>query len=163
MSIRFQCVACDRIRGMGKMIGGAALLAMALIAWAQTPEKFDAKFHARLAPVGIDASMRAAVTGAGSVSAVLAGNQLSITGTFDGLQGPATMAHVHQGVATGVRGPAIGDLNVTRAPGGSITGTLTLSAEQVESLRKGKLYVQIHSEKAPDGNLWGWLLRQEGR
>jgi hypothetical protein len=94
---------------------------------------------------------------------VLAGNQLSITGTFDGLQGPATMAHVHQSVATGVRGPAIGDLNVTRAPSGSITGTLTLSAEQVESLRKGKLYVQIHSEKAPDGNLWGWMLRQEGR
>ncbi len=145
------------------MFGGAVLLALALIAWAQTPEKFDAKFHARLAPVAIDASMRAAVTGSGSVSAVLAGNQLAINGSFDGMQGPATMAHIHQGVATGVRGPAIGDLNITHASAGSITGRLTLTAEQVESLRKGKLYVQIHSEKAPDGNLWGWLLRQEGR
>lgn len=145
------------------MFGGAVLLALALIAWAQTPEKFDAKFHTRLAPVGIDASMRAAVTGSGSVSAVLTGHQLSITGTFDGMQGPATMAHVHQGVATGVRGPAIGDLSVTHAPGGSITGTLTLTAEQEEGLRKGKLYVQINSEKASEGNLWGWLLRQEGR
>ncbi len=145
------------------MFGGAVLLALALIAWAQTPEKFDAKFHARLAPVAIDASMRAAVTGSGSVSAVLAGNQLAINGSFDGMQGPATMAHIHQGVATGVRGQAIGDLNITHASAGSITGRLTLTAEQVESLRKGKLYVQIHSEKAPDGNLWGWLLRQEGR
>ena len=34
-----------------------------------------------------------------------------------------------------------------------------LTAEQVESLRKGKLYIQIDSEKASDGNLWGWLLR----
>ena len=141
------------------MFGGAVLLAVALIAWAQTAEKF----RTRLSPVGIDASMRAAVTGSGSVSAVLAGNQLSITGSFDGMQGPATTAHIHQGVATGVRGPAIGDLNITHAPGGSITGTLTLTAEQVEGLRKGKLYVQIQSEKTAEGNLWGWLLRQEGR
>ena len=144
---------------MGKMFGGVVCLALALITWGQTAEKF----HARLSPVGIDASMRAAVTGSGSVLAVLAGNQLSITGTFDGMQSPATTARVHLGVATGVRGPAIADLNVTRAPGGSITGTLTLTVEQVESLRKGKLYIQVHSEKAPDGNLWGWLLRQEGR
>jgi hypothetical protein len=27
----------------------------------------------------------------------------------------------------------------------------------VEGLRKGKFYIQIHSEKAPDGILWGWL------
>ncbi len=75
------------------------------------------------------------------------------------MQSPATLAQVHQGVATGVRGPAIGDLTVSPAPGGSITGTLNLTAEQVESLRKGKLYIQIDSEKASDGNLWGWLLR----
>jgi CHRD domain len=141
------------------MFGGVVLLALAPLAWAQTGEKY----HTRLAPVGIDASMRAAVTGSGSVSAVLTGNQLSITGAFDGMQGPATMARIHQGLATGVRGPAMGDLKVSHSSGGSITGTLTLTAEQMESLRKGKLYVQIDSEKAPDGNLWGWLLRQEGR
>ena len=81
------------------------------------------------------------------------------TGSFDGMQSPATLAQVRQGVATGVRGPAIGDLTVSLAPGGSITGTLSLTAEQIESLRKGKLYVQIGNEKTPDGNLWGWLLR----
>jgi len=34
-----------------------------------------------------------------------------------------------------------------------------LTPEQVQSLKKGQLYIQIYSEKAPDGNLWGWLLR----
>jgi hypothetical protein len=48
---------------------------------------------------------------------------------------------------------------VTKAISGSVTGTLELTAQQVQSLRAGRLYVQIHSEKAPDGNLWGWLLR----
>jgi hypothetical protein len=136
------------------------LVSLGLIAWAQTAgPKTEEKFKARLSPVGIEAAKRAEITGSGSVSAVLAGAQLSITGSFDGMQGPATLAQVHQGVAIGVRGPSIGDLTASHALGGSIMGTLSLTAEQVESLRKGKLYIQIDSEKAPDGNLWGWLLR----
>jgi hypothetical protein len=57
-----------------------------------------------------------------------------------------------------VRGPKVLDLTVTKAMSGSLSGTFDLSPEQVDALKKGKLYVQIHSEKAPDGNLWGWLL-----
>ena len=33
----------------------------------------------------------------------------------------------------------------------------------VADLEKGRLYVQLHSEKAPDGNLWGWLTPQENK
>ncbi len=75
------------------------------------------------------------------------------------MQSPATLAQVREGPATGVRGPAIGDLTVSHALRGDITGTINLTAEQTEGLRKGKLYVQIDSEKASDGNLWGWLLK----
>jgi hypothetical protein len=119
----------------------------------------EERFKGRLAPVPIDATMRATVTGSGSVSAVLAGTKLSISGTFDGLSGPATLARLHQGVATGVRGPALSDLLISKSTRGTVSGTITLTADQVENLKKGKLYIQIHSEKAPDGNLWGWLLR----
>ena len=117
------------------------------------------KFNARLSPVPLDAAMRAPVAGSGSVAAVLTGVKLSITGSFEGLRTPATVARLHQGLATGVRGPAIGDLTVSKATSGAITGSFELSAEHVESLRRGRFYVQLHSEKAPDGNLWGWLLR----
>jgi len=137
-----------------------ALVCFSVMVSAQNAEE---KFKTRLSPVGIEAAKRAEITGSGSVSAVLAGAKLSITGTFDGMQSPATLAHVHQGVATGVRGPAIGDLTVSPATSGDVAGTLVLTPQQIESLKKGKLYIQIHSEKAPDGNLWGWLLRQEGR
>ena len=34
---------------------------------------------------------------------------------------------------------------------------------QLADLEKGRLYVQLHSEKAPDGNLWGWLMPQENK
>ena len=122
---------------------------------AQSPQTF----RARLAPVAIDAAMKVNVTGSGSLTAVLTGSKLTVNGKFDGLRGPATVAHIHQGPATGVRGPAILELSVSKAASGAVSGSFDLTPEQVESLQKGRLYVQIHSEKAPDGNLWGWLLK----
>jgi len=118
----------------------------------------DEKFRGRLYPVPIDQSLRAEVTGNGSIAAVLDGHKLSITGTFQGLRSAATMAQLHQSPVTGVRGPVILDLTVSKASSGSVNGSFELTDEQANLLRKGRLYVQIHSEKAPDGNLWGWLL-----
>jgi CHRD domain len=129
---------------------------------AQQPKSFKV----RLSPVPIDASMLTTVAGSGSLSAVLAGTKLTITGSFDGLRSPATIAQLHKGPTRGVRGPVVTDLTVSRstdATSGSISGTLDLTALQIADLEKGRLYVQLHSEKAPDGNLWGWLLPQENR
>ncbi len=128
--------------------------AMAAAAAAQAP----VTYKTRLAPVAIDAAMKTTIAGEGSASAVLTGTKLTVTGTFEGLKSPATMAHIHQGTATGVRGAKLLDLTVSKAMEGSVSGTFDLTPEQVDALKKGKWYVQIHSEKAPDGNLWGWLL-----
>ncbi len=128
--------------------------AMAMAAGAQTP----VTYKTRLAPVAIDAAMKTTIAGEGSATAVLAGTKLTVTGTFEGLKSPATMAHIHQGTATGVRGAKLLDLTISKAMEGSVSGTFDLTPEQVDALKKGKWYVQIHSEKAPDGNLWGWLL-----
>lgn len=132
-------------------VPGAALLA-------QGTEKFSA----RLAWVPISGAERAGVAGKGTATATLTGRTLSITGSFDGLVAPATVARLHEGIAKGARGAAISDLTITKATAGTISGSVMLTAEQVENLRKGRLYIQVHSEKgvAPDGsNLWGWLSR----
>src|SRR6185295_6197045 len=115
-------------------------------------------FKARLSPVPIDISMQNVIAGKGTASAVLTGTKLSITGSFEGLRSPATLAKLHLAPVTGVRGPAFADVTVTKAASGMVTGSVDLKADQVESLRKGRLYIQIYSEKAPEGNLWGWLL-----
>jgi len=115
-------------------------------------------FKTRLGPVALDATMRATISGAGSATATLSGTKLSITGTFEGLLTPATAAHIHLSRVTGIRGPAILDLTVSLATKGTIAGTFDLNPEQVEGLKKGKFYIQINSEKAPEGNLWGWLM-----
>jgi hypothetical protein len=47
---------------------------------------------------------------------------------------------------------------VTKATSGTIRGELRLTAAQLEHLKQSRFYVLLQSEKAPDGNLWGWLL-----
>jgi hypothetical protein len=116
-------------------------------------------FKARLSPVPIDLGMMARIAGSGSITATLSGKQLIITGTFEGLRSPTTSAQIHRG-PKGIPGPAMPglDLTVTKAEKGAISGTLELTPDQIADLKSGRLYLQIQSERAPEGNLWGWLL-----
>jgi hypothetical protein len=118
-------------------------------------------YKARLSPVPVENS-RAGITGMGSATAALTGRSLTVRGTFEGMQTAVTIAQIHLG-PRGVRGPVMFDLTVTKGtPGaGAIAGTFTLTPEQAEAVRSSRFYVQIHSEKAPAGNLWGWLLPVE--
>ena len=131
----------------------AIIISAGILAQAQTPA-----YRARLSVVPIDVAMQATIAGSGSATATLKGATLTITGNFTGLKTAATVARVHRGPRTAMRGPAIGDLTVTAATSGTISGTLDLSKQHVDDLAAGRLYLQLHSEKAPDGNLWGWLL-----
>jgi len=132
-----------------------AFLLIALSTAAQTEEKFKI----RITPVPVDGAMRASVAGSGSGSASLTGSKLSITASFEGMPSPATTAKLHRAVATGVRGSAFQDLTVTKDTKGTVSGTFDLTPDQVDSLKKGRLYIQISSEKSPDGTLWGWILK----
>jgi hypothetical protein len=137
--------------------------ALALIAITAQPEAQSAQYRARLSVVPIDIPMQSSIAGSGATTATLKGTTLTITGTFAGLKTPATAARVHRGPRTAMRGPAIGDLTVTAATSGSVTGSIELTKEQIDDLAAGRLYIQVHSQKAPDGNLWGWLLASEGK
>jgi hypothetical protein len=134
---------------------GFATLVVVCAAVAQTQQTFKA----RLSPVAVDAQLVNVITGHGAVSAVLAGTKLTVNGSFDGMHSAATVAHLHQSKATGVPGPVIHELTVSKGMGGTISGSADLTPAEVDALRKGLLYVMVHSTGAPDGNLWGWLLK----
>jgi hypothetical protein len=135
-------------------VGGAAGISVAVLAGAQAQ---PASFRARLTPVPVETSTAASITGSGTITATVDGARMTLTGSFAGMKSAATIAQMHFG-ARGVRGPVEFDLTVDNAPSGTIRGSATLTKAQLDSLRKGWFYVQIHAEKAPDGNLWGWLL-----
>jgi len=114
-------------------------------------------FETSLDPAPFDASTKPNVQGTGKVSAVLDGRTLTVTGSYSGLPSNATIAHVNMGLAMGVLGDPIGDLKVSGGTSGDISGKVNLSAKQLAALRARSLYIRLDSEKAPDGNLQGWL------
>jgi hypothetical protein len=119
-------------------------------------------YTVRLGWVPTTPTDRPNVIGKGSATATLAGRKLTIAGAFEGLAAPATVARLHIGIAKGARGSSISDLTVTQAASGKLSGSVDLTPEQVEALKQGKLYIQLHTAKGvpPDGStLWGWLLK----
>jgi len=135
----------------------AALGAIAVV-WTLAAQPRET-FKTRLSPVPIDVQLAPTITGRGSVSAALAGDKLTVGGTFEGMRSAATAAHLHQSKIIGVPGVMIHELTVSKAGGGTISGTVDLTPPEVEALRKGLLYIVVDSTGAPSGNLWGWLLK----
>ncbi len=133
------------------------LVLLALVAGVVAAQQAQT-FSARLTPLPLDFVNREQIKGSGSGSAVLEGRRLTVSGTFSGLLGPATVAHLHLGPALGIRGGPVLDLEVDQSAAGSFSGEFDLTDDQLRALRDGRLYIQIHSEIAPAGNLWGWLL-----
>ena len=117
-----------------------------------------ATYEAELDPCPFDATNRADVINSiGNVTANLDGNMLTVKGTFSNFTSPATGGSFRIGLAKGVPGDAIGSLSADHATTGHFSGSVKLSSAQIAALKKQAIYVRIDSEKAPDGNIQGWL------
>jgi len=154
----------------------AAAIGASLLATLPIQAQGGDKFKARLAPappLGLRGERGSAfptpasmVAGIGNASATLSGKKLSVTGSFEKMASPPTVAKVGLGPAPGARLDLILDLQLTKSttstpPGtsGTIAGTFDLTPAQVDGLKKGKMYIQLNSESAPNGHLLGWLLK----
>ena len=119
---------------------------------------FAAGYDAELDPIPFDASNRAIVINSiGDASATLEGGTLTVRGNFSNFTSPATGGSLRIGLAKGVPGDAIGSLTADHNTSGHFSGSVKLSSDQIAALKKKAIYVRIDSEKAPDGNVQGWL------
>jgi hypothetical protein len=138
---------------------GFVLLVMGL--FASMPITFaDAKiesYRARLSPLGVTNATVETTTGSGSVTATVSGNRLTIAATFEGLTGAATAANLRRG-PKGIPGPVVFEITVPKTESGKINAAFDLTPEQLQDLREARMYLQIHSERAPEGSIRGWLL-----
>ena len=115
-------------------------------------------YATRLTAAAYDGAMRANVQGDGHVTATLDGRKLMVRGDFMALPSAATGAKLYSGPGIGVPGPALLDLQLAGQTDGTFQGSFTLTSAQLAAFKRGHVYVQVNSEKAPEGNLWGWLL-----
>lgn len=133
-------------------------LTIAAAVAALTSPVLAAGFAAELDPAPFDAATRSNVINSiGDATATLNGDTLTVSGSFRDLASSATGGSLRIGVAKGVPGDAVATLTVDHAQVGHFAGSLTLSPAQVAALNASAIYVRIDSEKAPDGNLQGWL------
>jgi hypothetical protein len=110
--------------------------------------------------------------GQGSGSATISADESEVTYevSFEGLTGPATMAHIHYG-APGVAGGILfwlTEMGVDDTPS-PLSGTLTEAdfsavdggpqtfAEALDAIRAGDTYFNIHTEQNPPGEIRGQL------
>jgi hypothetical protein len=99
-------------------------------------------------------------TGTGTLVATLDSSTktLEYTLTFTGLSGPATAAHFHGPAVRRANGPVavpIGGPN----PVSPVTGTATLTDDQIKDLRGGKWYVNVHTAANKGGEIRGQVLK----
>lgn len=139
------------------------LLAAALLIAAPLSAQGVRTYSSRLSPMPV-AAYNPDIVGTGRVTATVTGNKLVIDGTYQGLASPATQAKLMKSSRPGVRGDTLFDLRVSGGTSGTITGIIDLTNAQLQEIAAGRYYVQLHSEKAAEGNLWGWLqLRESGK
>jgi hypothetical protein len=136
------------------VLGIVALLAIAPAATQAWAEDFET----RLSPSPLTDGTRVNITGEGRAKASLEGKTLTVRADFHGLASAATTAQLYDGLGIAIPGPKAFDLTVTQAASGTVSGTVTLTAKQTAALRGGHFYMQVNSQKAPEGNLTGWLL-----
>jgi hypothetical protein len=130
---------------------------VAAVFFAAAPAFAADNYQTDIGPTPKNGRQGANVQGRGTVLATLDNNKFSLQGKFSGLSSPATEARLHMGNVMGGIGPAIGGLKIVQAQSGEISGTFTLTRDQVAALKLGKLYVMLDSQSAPKGNLWGWF------
>lgn len=117
-------------------------------------------FSVRLSPLPASPRDYLTMRGQGRASASLDGRTLTIKGTFEGLSSAAVSAAIRHAMP-GLRGPVEFPLPLSKTTNGSIETTITLTSAQVEELKRGRYYLQIDTEKNPEGHIRGWLYPQE--
>src|SRR5262245_42629488 len=90
-------------------------------------------YKTRLSPVPVPA-YQPTIVGTGTVTATLTGTKLAISGTFEGLATPATIARIHKSPKPGVRGPVLFELTISKGTSGTMSGSFDLTAAQVQEL-----------------------------
>jgi hypothetical protein len=93
-------------------------------------------------------------TGTATVDVDTATKEAKWTVQYSGMTGEATAAHIHGPAAVGENaGPAV-DMS-----GKIESGSGTLTDAQLADLQAGKMYVNIHTAKFPDGEIRGQLAK----
>jgi len=96
-------------------------------------------------------------SGSATVNADLGTKQLSWQVAYTGLSGPPVGAHIHCGAPAGANAPIAVPLAAPPNLASPIQGSGTMTDSQIQQLRSGLCYVNIHTDRNRPGELRGQL------
>lgn len=101
---------------------------------------------------------RTASAGTGTMTATVFGDTRAMTYKveYTGLSGPATAAHIHAPAGPGANAPVAIPFASAASP---ISGGVTLTQAQLDTLRAGQAYVNVHTATNPGGEIRGQIVR----
>jgi hypothetical protein len=148
----------DRRSVLGIAVGsaaGAVMLASAKPSYAAATQfKADLKGSTEVPP------NQSPGTGTITVSYDPSTKQVTWQGTFSGLTGPATAAHIHGPAEPGKNAGVVVPLSKKDTPFTSpFQGSATLTDAQAADLMGGQYYVNIHTEANKGGEIRGQLMK----
>lgn len=77
---------------------------------------------------------------------------------FSGLTSPANAAHIHGPAAEGVNAPILFPITIPAATSGSANDVaITMTATQLQQLKDGLFYFNVHSDNFPSGEIRGQI------
>ena len=129
----------------------AAVLAVMFVAG---PASADLQFEAVLSGAAENPPNASTGTGTGAFTLNAAETNLSVSVSFSGLSAPQTAGHIHGPAAPGVNaGVVFGFPNL-----GAVNTNWAIPANHVLNLKAGLLYVNIHTQTFPGGELRGQIV-----
>ncbi len=136
-------------------LGIALLVSWMMVACSSTPAA-KTSFAASL--TGGAEVPAVTTTGTGSATVTLSGKTVTVSGTYNGLSGAASAAHIHGPAAKTASAGVILALTVTEgatAGSGTIAGTGTLTDAQITEMRDGLYYINVHTAANAKGEIRG--------
>jgi hypothetical protein len=135
------------------MFATLALAATVVFAGPAFAEKFKASLNGK-SEVPPNAT---AGTGTADIDYDPASKKLSWKLTYSGLTGPAKAAHFHGPAEPGKNGGVV--VAIPGATSSPADGSATLTDAQAADLEAGKLYVNVHTEANPGGEIRGQVTK----
>ncbi len=140
---------------MRKSLFGASLAVMAVLALSGPALAEELRFHAHLSGGQEEPAVETDASGMAEITFDTETNMLSWTLEYEGLSGEATAAHFHGPAHPGETAPPV--IPIEEFESGS-EGSAELTDELVTELMNGHLYVNVHTEANPSGEIRGQVL-----
>jgi hypothetical protein len=128
--------------------------------WAVPSQAAPLSFKVALTGAQQVPAVQTAASGTADLSYDPATRMLTWSVAYNGLSGPATMAHFHGPATAGNNGPPLIWLSEKGAAtvANPIKGEATLTPEQAQQFMAGEWYVNVHTQANPKGEIRGQVM-----